>query len=67
MVVVIPFMILVIALQIPGLLRRKENRDLIILLTFWLIAGIYAFFVVTDRPLLSPFEIITDLVTDLVY
>jgi hypothetical protein len=67
MIVIIPIMILVIALQIPGLVRRKEYRDLTILLIFWLITGVYVFFVVTDRPLLSPFEIITDLVTDLVY
>jgi hypothetical protein len=66
MIIFILFMIFIFALQISGLIHQKEYRDLRILLIIWLIAGVYAFFIVTDRPLLSPFEIITDLVTKLI-
>lgn len=51
--------------QIPKLLKKEQNRDLLTFLALWIIATVYGSLVLAEIPLISPIEIITKLITTL--
>lgn len=68
MFVLIIIMVIIAAYQIPVLLRRKDlgYRELIAFLILWFISGLYAILVIMEVPVVSPFTLITKIVSKII-
>lgn len=60
---VVILMLIIAFFELPSLLKERKYRELTAFLVLWLIAGTYAGLVVLELPLVSPFVLITEIVT----
>lgn len=58
LLVIIGIMIVMLAIQLPLLLKEKQWGELAAFLTLWLVAVVYASLVVLDVPIPNPTEIL---------
>ncbi|MFY9188488.1 MAG: hypothetical protein WAO22_04420, partial [bacterium] len=55
---VLAIMALILAIQLPLLLKEKQWGELAAFLTLWLVATVYASLVALNIPILNPTEIL---------
>ena len=55
-------MLLMAGWQVPRLLREKQNKELAAFIGIWLVSGVYGSLVIAEIELVSPLEIIINIV-----